>query len=67
MFYQLDELNARQRIAELNKRLEKLYVPIDLSEKAKRGWFISLRQWLANVSIGRTQHQTSAAHSPAAK
>lgn len=56
MFYLLDETIIRQRVMELNKRLDRLYVPADLGEEthgvrlslpALRGWLMRRRGYLS--------------------
>ncbi len=69
MFNQFDEMIIRQRTVELNRRLDRLYVPADLGEKTRgaRLSFGALRGWLTRASTARVQRGRSAAHGVPAK
>jgi hypothetical protein len=69
MFNAFDLFLIRQRYEELNKRGERLYVPVNLDEQSTtaRNPLAGLRQWLSHVSIGHTPRRTGAAHGTVAK
>ncbi len=69
MLSQLDEMVIRQRYADLNERLERLYVPIDEGDKNRtsRLSITNLRRWLAHAGANRLQRHTRVAHGTAGK
>jgi hypothetical protein len=68
MFNAFDLFLIRQRYEELNKRSERLYVPVNLDEQSTtRTLLAGLRQWLSHASIGHTPRRTGAAHGTVAK